>query len=286
MADYYPVLKRAIATLPQNTIEYRRAVYDKARAALTKQLNAFDPPLAAGEIGEQRSALEESIRKVEAEEAGVVQGGRARTRTKAELEAEAEAARAAEAATNQAASPQTPDATPEDRPGGADAEHSPAEPSREEAGASPASAGEETEARAEPAPRTEPPATRAVAVLPVPAARPSRLPAVAALTVLFFIMAGIGAVAWDNRDRLSDMFSGTPAQALPETAATVTTAETTKIEDRLPALVDTDPVTADGPAETAVEATSAVPIPEPPPRPTPPPENAEAAADEPPPSDG
>ncbi|WP_407049943.1 hypothetical protein [Methyloraptor flagellatus] len=69
MADYYAILKRAIGALPEPTGEVRRAVYEKARTALVNQLKAFDPPLTASEITQQRLQLEDAIRKVEAEAA-------------------------------------------------------------------------------------------------------------------------------------------------------------------------------------------------------------------------
>ncbi|SON57125.1 hypothetical protein HDIA_3584 [Hartmannibacter diazotrophicus] len=74
MADFYPVLKRAVGALPNNTGEARRAVYEKARAALVRQLQAYDPPLSQAEITEQRLSLEESIRLVESEVAGAELG--------------------------------------------------------------------------------------------------------------------------------------------------------------------------------------------------------------------
>lgn len=68
MADYFPLLVRAISGLPQNTGDARKAVYDRARAALLKQLRGVEPPLPEGEILRQRQALEEAIRRVEAEQ--------------------------------------------------------------------------------------------------------------------------------------------------------------------------------------------------------------------------
>ena len=50
MADYYAVLKRTLSSLPENTGEARRGVYEKARAALVRQLEGFDPALMAGRI--------------------------------------------------------------------------------------------------------------------------------------------------------------------------------------------------------------------------------------------
>jgi hypothetical protein len=67
MAEYYAVLKKAVAGLDSGSAEARRAVYDKARNALIGQLKAIDPPLAASEISRQRLELEEAIRRVERE---------------------------------------------------------------------------------------------------------------------------------------------------------------------------------------------------------------------------
>ncbi len=54
-----------------NVAEARRAVYDKARNALIGQLKAVDPPLTTAEISRQRLELEEAIRRVERESAGI-----------------------------------------------------------------------------------------------------------------------------------------------------------------------------------------------------------------------
>lgn len=74
MADFHTVLKRAIAALPDQSGPNRRAVYDKARKALLKQLQGIDPPLPAQEVTQQRLALEDAIRKVEAEIARAARG--------------------------------------------------------------------------------------------------------------------------------------------------------------------------------------------------------------------
>lgn len=67
MADYYPVLQRAVAGLAPNTAENRRAVYERARQAIVKQLRSYDPPLTESEITKERLALEEAVRKIETE---------------------------------------------------------------------------------------------------------------------------------------------------------------------------------------------------------------------------
>ncbi len=67
MADYYPLIARAVGGLDKNTGEIRRALYERARAALVAQLRSVDPPLNESDITRERLALEEAIRKVETE---------------------------------------------------------------------------------------------------------------------------------------------------------------------------------------------------------------------------
>ncbi len=69
MADYHPLISRAVAGLDKNTSEARRVLYDRARNALVAQLRAIQPPLDEDEITRERLELEEAVRKVEAEEA-------------------------------------------------------------------------------------------------------------------------------------------------------------------------------------------------------------------------
>ena len=69
MTDYHPLIARAVEGLAKNTGEARRALYERARAALVAQLRGVDPPLSESDITKERLALEEAIRKVEAEAA-------------------------------------------------------------------------------------------------------------------------------------------------------------------------------------------------------------------------
>jgi len=69
MADYYPLIARAVAGLEKNTGENRRALYERARTALVAQLRGVEPALEESEITRERLALEEAIRKIEAEAA-------------------------------------------------------------------------------------------------------------------------------------------------------------------------------------------------------------------------
>jgi len=67
MADYHPLITRAVEGLANNTADGRRTLYERARAALVAQLRGIDPPLSEAEITRERLALEDAIRKVEAE---------------------------------------------------------------------------------------------------------------------------------------------------------------------------------------------------------------------------
>jgi multidrug efflux pump subunit AcrA (membrane-fusion protein) len=104
MADYYPLVAKAIAGLERNTGEGRRVLYERARTALVQQLRGMsDPPLTETDITRERLALEEAIRKVEAQSIRRPPNARrqalaeAAERERARLEAEAEV-KAAEAA--------------------------------------------------------------------------------------------------------------------------------------------------------------------------------------------
>jgi hypothetical protein len=67
MADYHPLISRAVAGLEKNTSENRRVLYERARAALVNQLRSVEPALDESDITCERLALEEAIRKVEAD---------------------------------------------------------------------------------------------------------------------------------------------------------------------------------------------------------------------------
>src|SRR5271169_2446675 len=67
MADYHPLIARAVEGLGTSSGEARRALYERARAALVSQLRSIDPPLSEADITRERLALEDAIRKVEAE---------------------------------------------------------------------------------------------------------------------------------------------------------------------------------------------------------------------------
>ena len=68
MADYYALLAYAAATtLAKNTAASRRALYERARTGLVARMRKIDPPLTESAIRREQFALEEAIRKLEAE---------------------------------------------------------------------------------------------------------------------------------------------------------------------------------------------------------------------------
>ncbi|MEA2793837.1 MAG: hypothetical protein QOI87_1217 [Bradyrhizobium sp.] len=117
MADYYPLIARAIAGLdPSAPGESRRALYERARAALIAQLRSVQPPLSESEITRERLSLEEAVRKVESEAAQRARGGaragdafRATTRP---------GAKPGEPAAPPSTSPSSPSQSPRPRPPG------------------------------------------------------------------------------------------------------------------------------------------------------------------------
>lgn len=66
MADYYPLLARAVQALSKNTPEARRTVYERSRQALMAQLSAM-PSVREDDLARERLSLEEAIRRIEAE---------------------------------------------------------------------------------------------------------------------------------------------------------------------------------------------------------------------------
>jgi hypothetical protein len=67
MADFYPVLARAVGALPANTAEARISIYARARAALVAQLRTIQPPLSEAQISAQAAALDDAAQRIEAE---------------------------------------------------------------------------------------------------------------------------------------------------------------------------------------------------------------------------
>ncbi|MBZ6077272.1 histidine kinase [Microvirga puerhi] len=67
MADYYPLIARAVEGLSDQTPEMRRAVYERARSALVAQLRSLDPPLSEADLQKESRSLDDAIVRVEAD---------------------------------------------------------------------------------------------------------------------------------------------------------------------------------------------------------------------------
>jgi hypothetical protein len=198
MADYYPLLKRAVAALPNSTLMARRAIYDRAKKALLGQLTAMQPPPPPGAIEREAQALDDAVARIERELAA------------------AEAAKAAESD-----KPAEFDKAAEfDKPAEAD---KPADPPRSEnAWAATPHAGE-SHAGNEAAPpreadalRDEPPTRdhlRPAAPRPVKAESGGLRRLAIIVGALLFVAALVGVAAWKLRDRPEDLAKLSPPAA-------------------------------------------------------------------------
>ena len=63
MADYYPMILRAVAALETNTFEARRAIYNRARAVQSYQFS--NRQFNKADFDRERSTLEDAISRVE-----------------------------------------------------------------------------------------------------------------------------------------------------------------------------------------------------------------------------
>jgi hypothetical protein len=67
MAEYYPLLAKAVAGLPNSTPEARRAVYERARKALLAQLQNLQPPIPEADVARETQALDSAVARIESE---------------------------------------------------------------------------------------------------------------------------------------------------------------------------------------------------------------------------
>ena len=67
MSRYYRLIADAIEGLEHNSVEARRVLYERARHALFDWIRSCDPPLAKAEAERECRALEDVVRRVEAE---------------------------------------------------------------------------------------------------------------------------------------------------------------------------------------------------------------------------
>jgi hypothetical protein len=205
MADYYSLLSRAIAALPQSAPESRQAVYERARKALFKQLRSIQPPVAESDIEAEGRALDEAIARLELE---TVRGGDRPVVERKEP----------------AAPPPSPPPTkaPAAEPGA---------PTAVEPTAAPKSASPAEPAAAEPTAREETPAApqrpaAPLPSLPEPASNSRRILVIAG--VLAAVVALVAALALQLRERPEDL-----AKLKPEPQTTEEPSDSGKIVDRV-----------------------------------------------------
>jgi len=67
MADYYPLLARAVAALPNAGRDARLAIYERARKALLNQLRSLEPPVSEEHLEAESQALDAAVARLEAE---------------------------------------------------------------------------------------------------------------------------------------------------------------------------------------------------------------------------
>ncbi len=67
MADYYPVLARAVSSLPHNDAQARTELYARARTIIAEQLRQRDLKDPVWEMWREQASLDTAIRRVEAE---------------------------------------------------------------------------------------------------------------------------------------------------------------------------------------------------------------------------
>lgn len=194
MADYYSLLARAIAALPQSAPEARQAVYERARKALFNQLRSIQPPVAEADIEAEGRALDEAIARLE-------------------LEAVRESA---SFASNKAAQP----AEQQKSPRGAPAPKSPASGGARSA-EQPASP--EAVSPAQPLQPQRPAAP--LPPLPQPASNSRRILMIAA--VLTIVVGAVALVALQLREQPEDLARLTPDDSAADSV------ETGKIADRI-----------------------------------------------------
>lgn len=66
VSKYNDLLSRAVARLPHNAPDLRREIYERARAALIKQLRNLRPPIGDASLVAEERAFNEAIERVEA----------------------------------------------------------------------------------------------------------------------------------------------------------------------------------------------------------------------------
>jgi hypothetical protein len=67
MADYYSILSKAVGALEPNTASTRQRLYERARSAMSVELEGASPPFDASEIAAAMQGLKSAIERIDAE---------------------------------------------------------------------------------------------------------------------------------------------------------------------------------------------------------------------------
>jgi hypothetical protein len=66
MADYYSILSKAVGALEPNTASTRQRLYERARSAMSVELEGASPPFDGSEIAAAMQRLEGAIERIKA----------------------------------------------------------------------------------------------------------------------------------------------------------------------------------------------------------------------------
>ncbi|QAY94761.1 hypothetical protein CWB41_02570 [Methylovirgula ligni] len=272
MADYYPLLAKAVAGLPNSTPETRRAVYERARKALLGQLQSLQPPVPEADLRRESEALDAAVARIESELSGGAQPVQPQPQPQRPVTAKPAVPPRPAPPLRQPVSPQAPaqPATPR-RPNGATVlgDEPPAPPSaRGQNGPTPVTPNPASEppptAPQQPVPprepRVEPPRARPSAAARPAAPQPDledapqnhRLWIVVGVVVV--LVALVAVAAWKLRDR-PDQFAAFKPH--PQTTADANDKSTQRADGSAPATPTVADTTAPTPAVPAPAAESA-----------------------------
>ena len=224
MADFVAVIRKAVDNLQENTPENRAKVYDKARAAIRRQLEAMNPRPSDEAIQRQLAKLETAINDVDAEHVEALPPDADETEAlMAELESMVGRSPAATQPVLEPAPPPPPPTLARSAPVAPVSDHA---PTKTEPPVEPVSA------RNASAPTTKPPVLTGAAhdaafglgdADPAPRTAASRPASKAAdrkrgksglVLLVLLLLIGAGAVAaWANKDRLMALLNTDPTPA-------------------------------------------------------------------------
>jgi hypothetical protein len=67
VADYYSILSKAVSALEPNTASARQRLYERARSAMSGEIEGASPPFDASDIAAVKQGLKSAIERIEAE---------------------------------------------------------------------------------------------------------------------------------------------------------------------------------------------------------------------------